>query len=402
MFLTQKQKRVLATVAVSEVLAMSVWFAFSAVMGLYASTLHLNPAESGWVLASFQAGYLVAVVPVGRLSDLWDTRLVMILGAILAGVLTIAVGFWADSLWALVLLRFLTGMAITGVYTPGIKLLSSYLPSSSRGRAVGLFVGALVLGSASSLLLGAYTHLLGKTGMMLLLGSLAVVAGLTLATVPPKDAEPNTVVQRDHPVGSGASIWLVNFGYMAHMWELYAMWGWLGPFFVATLLQKGMPMGRAQSTGDVAAFFVIAAGAPASYWAGRLSDRLGRTLVILRLLSLSGIISLGYGYLAVAPFWLLIVLGLIYGFAIVGDSPLFSVAITELAPKEKLGFYLGVQSVLGYGVTVVSTALFGWLVSLAGYGAAFLMLGLGALMGTLAVYRLRKHQDAYLLAQGRR
>ena len=45
------------------------------------------------------------------------------------------------------LLRFLTGVALAGVYPPGMKLVASWR-REDRGLGIGLLVGALTLGSA--------------------------------------------------------------------------------------------------------------------------------------------------------------------------------------------------------------------------------------------------------------
>ena len=113
-------------------------------------------------------------------------------------------------------------------------------------------------------------------------------------------------------------------------------------------------------------------------------------------------ISLFFGFLAAAPIALIAVVGIIYGFAIIGDSPSFSAGITELSPRENRGAALGVQSLLGFGSTIVSIALFGVIVDRAGWGMAFIILGLGALVGPLAMVWLRRLPASNKMAGGRR
>ena len=76
--------------------------------------------------------------------------------------------------------------------------------------------------------------------------------------------------------------------------------------------------------------------------------------------------------------------------------------ITELAPRERIGAALGVQSVLGFGTTIVSIFLFGVVVDHLSWTAAFIMLGLGALLGPLFMLRLRSLPESEQLAGGRR
>lgn len=377
---------------------MSVWFAFSAVMRLPLGHWGLDQGAAGLILAALQLGYMLLVVPVGLLSDRYDPRTIMAAGAATAGLLTALLALWARGFWPAFLLRGLTGMAMAGVYTPGIRLLSSWFPTQ-RGLAIGLFVGAVDLGSASALLTGPLANAIGWRGVLLLVAVAAWTGALILwlAVPPTPDRTRRSAPLRLRAVLHPALL-LANGGYMAHMWEIYAMWGWIGPFLDAVLRAKGLPAATALAWGDAGAFLIIAAGAPAALVAGRLSDRFGRIRVILVLLGTSSLISLFYGFLGGLPFWLLVLLGLVYGFAVAGDSPVFSVAITELGDPAYLGTALAVQSVLGYATTVFSTSAFGFVTARFGWGPAFAMLGVGAAGGLPLVSWLGRHAAARRLA----
>ena len=60
------------------------------------------------------------------------------------------------------------------------------------------------------------------------------------------------------------------------------------------------------------------------------------------------------------------------------------------------------QSLLGFGITIVSIALFGVIVDHAGWGLAFLVLGLGAILGPLSMVWLRRLPEARKMAGGNR
>ena len=99
---------------------------------------------------------------------------------------------------------------------------------------------------------------------------------------------------------------------------------------------------------------------------------------------------------------LIAIIGVVYGFAIVGDSPVLSAGITELSPEDNKGAALGVQSLLGFGITIVSIALFGFIVDSLGWEAAFFVLGVGALVGPPAMIALRRMPESVKMARGRR
>jgi MFS family permease len=395
--------RVLVCVCVAEFLAMSIWFSFSAVKPLLAVEWKLPNSQAGLILSAFQLGYIASVAGIGYLADRLDPRWVIAGFALLAALLNAAFATFAHDLVSAMALRILVGAAMGGVYTPGIKLLSAWFAPGERGRAVGAFVGALVLGSASPYLLAPLATAAGWRTLVYATCGAAVAAALVICgLVPSRQATAGPPpgfsfrVLRDRPLA------LMNAGYVAHMWELYAMWGWIGPFVAASLVARGVAPQQAATGAGQVAFITIAAGGPACFLAGFVSDRWGRTLTASALLLVSAACSFGFGWLAATPIWLMALVGIVYGFAIVGDSPLYSAGITELAPPKLIGTALGVQSVLGFGTTVVATALFGVVADRFGWAAAFIMLGVGALTGPVALLALRGMPEARLLAGGRR
>jgi MFS family permease len=395
---------VLALVCVAEFLAMSVWFSFSAIKPALAASWSLSNSQAGLILAAFQFGYIASVVGVGYLADLFNVRRVFAVSALIAALGNLGFALLAGDLWSAVALRLLVGAAMAGVYTPGIKFLALWFPGQERGRAVGVFVGALVAGSASPYLLVPVAEAFGwRTLVAVTVVAAALAAAIMVFLIPDPPQMPQAATRRfNFGLLRSKPLALMNGAYVAHMWELYAMWGWIGPFLVYALLLQGHDESAARALGGQLAFLFIAVGAIACALAGVLSDRFGRTITAGAFLIVSCLCSFVFGFLALAPLFIILLIGLVYGFAIVGDSPVFSAGITELAPPENAGAALGVQSVLGFGATVISVALFGTVADAAGYAAAFAMLGIGAALGPLALFWLRRLPDATLMAGGRR
>jgi MFS family permease len=169
-------------------------------------------------------------------------------------------------------------------------------------------------------------------------------------------------------------------GYLGHMWELYAMWTWVAAFFAvgAGLTGRGA---------DLAAFAAIAVGGAGCVVGGLWADRIGRERLTIWAMAVSGSCAVVIGLAAWSPA-LAVVLGLVWGFAVVADSAQFSALVTELAPAHAVGTALTLQTSLGFLLTMASIQLVPHLVGAVGWKWAFVVLAVGPALGIGAMRRL--------------
>jgi MFS family permease len=395
--------RSVGLLALAELLAMSVWFSASAVVPQLTAEWGLTGGQQSWLTMSVQVGFVTGALlsAVLNLADRLPPQRLIAGSAAVAAAANAAIPFLDAGPGAALALRFLTGVALAGVYPPGMKLVASWC-KEDRGLGIGLLVGAITLGSGMPHLINA----LGSRGMppwrsVLLATSVLCVAAGWIAAVtrpgpflgkaPPFDWRFAGRAFADRPTR------LANFGYLGHMWELYAMWAWVPLFLLASYERAGW---RPESA-RLAGFGVLAMGAAGSVLAGLLADRLGRTLITVWSLAVSGACALAAGLLFSHPLPLTL-LCLVWGFAVVADSAQFSAAISELADPRYMGTALTLQTSLGFLLTLFTIRMIPPLVERIGWEGAFMILALGPVFGIVSMLRLRRLPEAERMTGGRR
>ena len=172
--------RVLALLGFAELLGMSLWFSASAVTPQLRSIWGLTTAEAAWLTSVVQLGFVcgTALVAVLNLADVLPTRTLFSSCAVLGSLANAAILAAPGYPFALVL-RFLTGFFLAGVYPPAMKMTATWF-RAERGLAIGVIVGALTIGKATPYLVRALPHV-GLRPVVLTSSVGAVVAGLLVA-----------------------------------------------------------------------------------------------------------------------------------------------------------------------------------------------------------------------------
>ncbi len=390
-----------------------VYISYAAALPVLQREWQMSGTAAGSIASSFQVAYALSLMACSELADRIGARRVFLASTAASAVGAALFATFARDYWSGLLLYTALALALGGTYTTGILLIAENVVVDRRGRAMGLLLGGHSLGLALALALTGIAIPRGGYPFAFLLTCLGPVVGGLLAWAVIRDT-PNRVASRaagERFTGAvllNRPAMLVITGYTCHSWEILGMWAWTPAFLAACFVAAGSGFTQAAGFGSyIAALFHIT-GMVASLIAGVIADRVGRTQVIFAMATLSTLCSLGFGWLIGGPVWVVVVVGLVYGFTALGDSPIYSAAITEVVAPAYRGAALALRSLAGYGAGAAAPLVFGVVLDLygsgqggeGGWGWAFGTLAVAGALAVVCAVILHRLPEAHALTVG--
>jgi len=382
-------RHILPVLVTAQFAGTSLWFAVNAVMPDLQRELDWPASAVGPLTSALQFGFIVGTLVFALLAiaDRFSARKVFLFCALAGAACT--VGAWAmvTHYEALLVWRFFTGVFLAGIYPVGMKIAAQWY-TKGLGAALGLLIGALVLGSASAHALRALSGALPWPTLMLGVAALAAAGGLLLffGTDDPPHAHARVTTLQWRAlatVWTDARVRASVLGYFGHMWELYTVWVMV-PLVLATRLQ-GAEL-------SWAAFWVLGAGAFGCAAGGWVAQRWGSARVASAQLATSGLCCLATPFVIDAPALLFYAWLVLWGITVSGDSPQFSTLTARNAPPQAVGSVLTLTNSIGFGISIVSILLFVSLSQTVELGTLLPWLAMGPALGLWAMARLVREE----------
>jgi len=383
--------RSLGLLMLAEIAGMSLWFMCAAILPDLTREFVISEFAQAALSSAVQIGFVVGAVTSALLglADRIDPRRFFAFSAIAAAVFNASLLVFEPGGAVTIFARFATGALLAGVYPVGMKIAVGW-GQKDRGLLVGTLVGALTFGSAAP-------HLLALLGgadwrWSLSAASIAAAAGgvlcLCVGLGPFHAKAPRMKIGAILTAWTNRKIRYAYAGYLGHMWELYAMWAWIG-VALAVSFSAHMPASEAVAFSRLVAFLAIAAGGAACIAAGLAADRIGKANIAILAMAVSGTAAIASALTFGGPVWLTVVCVLVWGAAILPDSAQFSALVADFAPPDQAGSLMTFQTALGFALTFFTVQLTPLGAELIGWPGVFAVMAIGPALGILGMLRLK-------------
>jgi predicted MFS family arabinose efflux permease len=352
---------IVGAVCGAEILSLLGYSMIPALLPQFIGAWSLTNTQAGWLTGMVSAGYMLAVVPLVSLTDRQPARRIY-LGSSTLGALSNFGMALCDSLLPALGFRAVAGIAMAGMYMPGLQALTHGVEGTIRARIAAWYTSSFTIGASLSFLFGRVGMLLGWRSAFVVAGILSTAGVLIAWAALPhgaskNDADPQPLLNF-RPVLANRDALALIVGYAAAIWGCVGLRQWIVVFLTFCAgARAGVP---------AQAWLILAVGAlisflgvPSGLIGNELSIRYGlRTIAILVFL-LSAVTSGLFGFTAALPYVAVLGLSVVVGFIVQGNFSNLTSGVLAVAALPYRGATIGLYSCIGFGAGFLGTLLFG-------------------------------------------
>jgi MFS family permease len=384
-------------ICLAEIFGLSSIAAFPALLPTFKSLWQLSHTALGWISAVYYAGYMIFVPILAGMTDRIDARKIMCAGSIFSVLTALGYAFTAQGFWSALVLRFLAGISLAGIYMPGLKLVSDHTEGSLQSRFVSFYTASFSIGASMSYLLtGEINEAAGwRWAFIASAAGAAIALAIIVRFVPAGRTyggpSKRILLSDFNVVLRSRAVMAYVLGYAVHMWELFSFRAWIVAFLVFSVHRQ--PVEALIWSPTRVAFIINLIGVPASIGGNELSRKFGRRKVISTVMLVTVGLGAFIGFTAALPYYLVVLLAVFYGMLIMGDSASLTAGAVATAPPQLRGTTLAVHSTFGFSAAFLGPLAVGVILDAFGggllaWGMGFLAMAAACLLGPVFLYCL--------------
>lgn len=352
---------IVAIIVIAQFFCISVWFASNAVVEDLCLHFNLPLSYTAHLTTLVQVGFIAGtlVFTLFSVADRMKPTWLYFASALLAALFNYSIVFEFTTVSMILVLRFLTGFFLAGIYPVGMKIAADYF-EKGLGKALSFVVSALALGTALPHLIKYLGIGMNWESVFTATSVLSITGGIMMLFIkdgPFRKKAQSFQLKEIVKLVKNDQFKLGSFGYFGHMWELYALW-----VFTPVILTQYFQHHHLQSF-DVSlwSFLIIGLGTIGCIVGGQIAHKLGATKIAFASLNLSLLCCFAFPFVFYTSPMVFIPFMLIWGIVVIADSALFSSLIANSVSRELKGTALTVSTCIGFGITIASIQLVGYL-----------------------------------------
>jgi len=373
-------------IVLAELFGTSLWFSANSAADSLKLVWGIDQGDIGLLTTSVQAGFILGTLffSLSGWADRFSASKIFAVCSFAGAIFNGCFALLSVDMPSAIFYRFLVGLSLAGIYPLGMKLIVSWDPKSA-GKSLGILVGMLTLGTALPHGIRSIDGILSWQLVILASSVLAFVGAILVwnlgdgAHVKNANSKLGWNMQGVFQAFRIREFRASALGYFGHMWELYSFWT-LVPMLLA--LCFATDVSNLETRISQWSFWIIGVGAIGCIVGGLLSQRIGSPKLAFYALLTSGVMCALYPFLDDASVELRLAVLLLWGVAVVADSPQFSAMSAKACPPELIGTALTMQNSIGFGLTIFSILLVTSAVGSIGSWVAWILLP-GPILGML-------------------